>query len=109
MNSNPGKQIKNLRKEQGLSQSRFGQKIGISGKTVSAYETGKVVPPLKVLEKISDTYCGHIKAPNIKTKKMILERLQKIRYQMKEIEELLGGRYTSLVDSKGKPREQNQV
>lgn len=49
-------QIKKLRNNKRLSQQRFGRKVGLSGKTISAYETGRVVPPYKVLEKISSTY-----------------------------------------------------
>jgi DNA-binding XRE family transcriptional regulator len=29
-----------------MSQDRFGKKIGVSGKTISAYETGKITPTL---------------------------------------------------------------
>ncbi|MBI2620830.1 helix-turn-helix transcriptional regulator [candidate division WWE3 bacterium] len=39
-----------------LSQRRFANKIGVSSKTISAYETGKILPPLKVLDKIASTY-----------------------------------------------------
>ncbi len=39
-----------------MSQDRFGKKLGISGKTVSAYERGTCIPPLKILEKASLVY-----------------------------------------------------
>ena len=39
-----------------MSQDRFGKKIGVSGKTVCAYEKGKINPALSVLEKISDEF-----------------------------------------------------
>ncbi len=48
--------IKKLRKHKNLSQHSFGKKVGLSGKTISAYETGRIAPPLKVLERIADTY-----------------------------------------------------
>ena len=48
--------IKNIRNRNNLSQERFGKKIGLSGKTISSYETGRCVPPLKVLEDISNVY-----------------------------------------------------
>lgn len=49
-------QIKNLREKLNLSQNRFGRKIGLSGKTISSYETGRAVPPVKVLNAISKAY-----------------------------------------------------
>lgn len=51
-----GKQIKNIRDSYNLSQDRFAKRLGLSGKTISAYETNRITPPLKVLEKISDVY-----------------------------------------------------
>lgn len=48
--------IKLLRKKLNMSQDRFGLKIGVSGKSISAYETGKCIPPLKIIEKISEEY-----------------------------------------------------
>ena len=48
--------IKKLREKKGLSQERFGNKIGVSGKSISAYEKGRCVPPTKVLETISKVY-----------------------------------------------------
>jgi transcriptional regulator with XRE-family HTH domain len=48
--------IRYIRITNKLSQDRFGKKIGLSGKTISAYENGKIVPPMRVLEKISAAY-----------------------------------------------------
>ena len=48
--------IRKLRESRRLSQERFGCKIGVSGKSISAYENGRCVPPLKVLETISKVY-----------------------------------------------------
>lgn len=48
--------IKEIRSINKLSQKRFANKIGVSDKTISAYENGKITPPYRVLEKISDTY-----------------------------------------------------
>lgn len=49
-------QIKSLRIKLNMSQSRFGLRIGVSGKSISAYETGRCQPTLKVLKKISSVY-----------------------------------------------------
>ncbi len=48
--------LKNLRIKMNMSQDRFGKKIGVTGKTISAYECGRCVPPLKILEKVSKLY-----------------------------------------------------
>lgn len=51
-----GTKIKKIREIHNLSQNRFGKKLGLSGKTISAYERGNISPPFKVLEKICSTY-----------------------------------------------------
>lgn len=53
---NLGKQIKEIRNSYNLSQNRFGKRLGLSGKTISAYENNKITPPLKTLKKISKVY-----------------------------------------------------
>lgn len=40
-----GKFIAKLRKEQGLTQEQLGEKIGVTNKTVSRWETGVYLPP----------------------------------------------------------------
>ena len=81
-----GNQIKKIRNEKGLSQKRFGEKVGISGKSISAYETGKVVPPIIILEKITSTYQTTIRTPNLKTREKFLRRLENIQKQIKDLE-----------------------
>ncbi len=49
-------QLKRLRCSLNLSQERFGSKVGISGKSVSAYETGRSMPTVKLLSQIANTY-----------------------------------------------------
>lgn len=49
-------QLRRLRCSLNLSQDRFGSKVGISGKSVSAYETGRCVPTVKVLSQIANAY-----------------------------------------------------
>lgn len=90
MYQNPGEQIRKLRRERALSQERFGEKIGVSGKTISAYETGKIVPPVKVLEKISVVYNAYVQLPDISNKDSVLDTLNMIRYKIKEIEKKIG-------------------
>ncbi len=44
-----GKFIAALRKEQKLTQEQFGEKIGVTNKTVSRWETGTYLPPADAL------------------------------------------------------------
>ncbi len=84
---NIANQIKAIRDSHNLSQDRFGKKIGLTGKTISAYETGRTSPPLKVLEKIVNTY--EVAFINInKENKAVLK--EKIRTIEKELADLTG-------------------
>lgn len=55
-NKKIGEKIKEIRKSKNLSQDRFGRKLGLTGKTISAYETGRATPSLKVLQNIANTF-----------------------------------------------------
>ena len=46
-----GKFISGLRKEQGLTQEQLGEKIGVTNKTISRWETGTYLPPADALQK----------------------------------------------------------
>lgn len=46
---NVGKFIAALRKEQGLTQEALGQKLGVTNKTVSRWETGAYMPDIELL------------------------------------------------------------
>ncbi len=45
--------IKKARIQSGLSQKSLAKKLGISDKTISAYETGRAIPPMPTLTEIS--------------------------------------------------------
>ena len=51
-----GKFIAELRKEQGFTQEQFGEKIGVTNKTVSRWETGTYLPPADVLLSMSKMF-----------------------------------------------------
>lgn len=51
-----GKFIAQLRKEHGFTQEQFGQKIGVTGKTVSRWETGTYLPPADALMAMSELF-----------------------------------------------------
>ena len=51
-----GKFIAEMRKEQGLSQTQLGEKIGVTNKTVSRWETGMYLPPAEMLLSLSELF-----------------------------------------------------
>ena len=53
-NSNLFEKIKKARLLAGLSQKDLAQKLGVSDKTISAYEMGRAIPPVLALQKIAE-------------------------------------------------------
>ena len=51
-----GKFIAELSKEKGLTQEQFGEKVGVTNKTVSRWETGTCLPPAAVLLNMSQLF-----------------------------------------------------
>lgn len=45
-----------LRKGQGLTQESLGRELGVTGKTVSGWETGTYLPPVEILLLLSNRY-----------------------------------------------------
>ena len=51
-----GSFLRELRKEQGITQEQFAEKLGVSARTVSRWETGSNMPDISLLSEISDFY-----------------------------------------------------
>lgn len=51
-----GSFLEELRKGQGLTQAELGEKLGVTNKTVSRWETGTYMPPVEMLEELSCLY-----------------------------------------------------
>lgn len=51
-----GKFLKELRKENNMTQEQLGERIGVTNKTVSRWETGNYMPPIESLKLLSDIY-----------------------------------------------------
>ena len=51
-----GQFLKRLRKEKGMTQEQFAEIMGVSGRTVSRWETGSNMPDLDILIQIADYY-----------------------------------------------------
>ncbi len=50
-----GRKIKIARKTKRITQNDLARAIGVSDKSVSAYESGRIEPPLKMLQKIAQS------------------------------------------------------
>lgn len=51
-----GKFLAALRKERGMTQEQLGEKLGVTNKTVSRWENGNYLPPVEMLQSLSDLY-----------------------------------------------------
>lgn len=51
-----GSFLKNLRKENNMTQEQLGERIGVTNKTISRWETGNYMPPVESLILLSDIY-----------------------------------------------------
>jgi transcriptional regulator with XRE-family HTH domain len=85
-----GTRIKTARQTKKVTQSELATAIGVSDKTVSAYESGRIDPPLDVLKKIATStnhtmryFVGHDEESSI------LEKLTSIEKLFTEIRDLL--------------------
>lgn len=74
-----GSFLKGLRKEKNLTQEQFAEIIGVSGRTVSRWETGSNMPDLDILIQIADYYEVEIRE--------ILDGERKSEKMNKELEE----------------------
>ena len=88
--NNIGEKIKELRERKKLSQQRFGNKIGISAKSISAYENGRCLPPLKVLDDICETYSTPYLCLSDKGRNMLSSKISEIRKELENIEKIIG-------------------
>ena len=51
-----GEFLATLRKEKKWTQAELGEKLGVTNKTVSRWETGNYLPPVEMLEQLSELY-----------------------------------------------------
>jgi len=83
-----GNFLSELRKEQGLTQEALGEKLGVTNKTVSRWENGNYLPPIEMLQELSNLYSVSI------NEILCGERIAVENYQ-KKAEETLTGILTS--------------
>ena len=89
MNLSVKKQIKKIRDNCKLSQERFGKKIGLTGKAISTYETGRCSPPLRVLKDISETYNVSFTSLDDASSSKVKEKLEHIENSIRSLKSLL--------------------
>ena len=51
-----GQFLQSLRRESGLTQEQLGETLGVTGKTISRWETGVYLPPVEMLLALSELY-----------------------------------------------------
>lgn len=51
-----GEFLAQLRKEKNMTQEQLGEKLGVTNKTVSRWENGNYLPPVEMLQGLSDLY-----------------------------------------------------
>jgi len=85
-----GQKIKAARKIKRITQDELAKVIGVSDKSISAYESDRANPPLSVVEKISkatNQSLNFFLEETIETS--ILSKLTEVENQFKEIKRLL--------------------
>ena len=50
-----GRFLSELRKNHNFTQAELGEKLGVTNKTISRWETGTYMPPVEMLEELSNT------------------------------------------------------
>lgn len=84
-----GQYIREARIRCGMSQQELAGAIGVSDKTISAYEVGRIEPPLQVLGKLSQATAHPVTYFFGEAQSNIEARLERISNELEEIRRLL--------------------
>lgn len=85
-----GQKIKEARRKRDITQEELAKAIGVTDKSISAYESGRITPPLYVLQKIAhktDHSVSYFVQDTAES--TILAKLTEIEQQFAEIKDLL--------------------
>ena len=86
-----GERIRQARKLKRITQEQLAQSIGVSDKSISAYESERIKPPLPVLEKIAESTNQSISFFIEMTEDMdVLAKLHSVEAELKEIMQQFG-------------------
>ena len=78
-------QIKVLRCSLNLSQERFGKKLGISGKSISAYETGRCVPTLRVVKQMAKEFNADFTEMSNESKTFLDKKMEELEESLTQL------------------------
>lgn len=83
--------VKKIRISHNLSQKRLAVKLGVSEKTVSAYELGRILPSVSIINKLSRMFGVSFSNDYVKRKseKEIKIRFDRLKDALTQVEELL--------------------
>ena len=85
-----GNKIREARKIKRITQEKLADAVGVSDKSISAYESGRIDPPLVVLEKIAQSTDHSIQYfLEESTESSILAKLTQIQRLFEEIKGIL--------------------
>lgn len=87
-----GRKIRIARMRIGMSQKELAHYLQVTDKSVSAYETGKITPPVGVLRKISTVVQQSITFFDTKARPKredLLARIKVIEAELKEMKQLI--------------------
>ncbi len=85
-----GLKIKSARKLNKITQEDLAQAIGVSDKSISAYESQRVTPSLAVLKKIADKTNQNLSFfLEDSVEESIIARLRVVEAELKEIKKLI--------------------
>lgn len=87
-----GQKIKKARLEKRITQEDLASAIGVSDKSISAYESNRINPPISVLERIADETdltLGYFLDNSKDQEVEILSKLKSVEKLFLEIKELL--------------------
>ncbi len=79
------KNIKKARLAAGLSQEELAEKLGVSAKTISAYETGRAIPPSPTLIRIAEI--TNVSVDELAGNGNVSSKHQEIEKKLKKLEE----------------------
>lgn len=79
------KNIKKARIAAGLSQEELARKLGVSAKTISAYETGRAIPPSPTLIRIAEIV--KISIDELTGNSFLENKGQEVEKRLKNLEE----------------------
>lgn len=90
--------LKQLRKEKGITQEEFAEKIGVSGRTVSRWETGSNMPDISLLVDIADFYDVDVREiiEGVKKSEMMNEEIRDTASKMADYADAEKGRLLKL-------------